>query len=281
MTAAEPEPKKSRAGRNLPAAIGVGVGLGVLIVGTLVLLPQGWYPVVAVAIAIASWEVNKRLRQGGFDIAFVPLVVGGQAIVWAGWPWGLPGILSAFMATVLVSMVVKLVGRGLSSAPVDYLRDLSITTFVIAWIPLLGAFGALLVLGDHGPARVATLIIVVVCSDVGGYAAGVLFGKHPMAPAISPKKSWEGLVGSMLLATVGAALSVRFLVDGAWWVGLVLGPGLVVVGTLGDLVESQVKRDLGIKDMGTLLPGHGGIMDRLDSLLPSAFVVWGVLTLAG
>ncbi|MFW0796348.1 phosphatidate cytidylyltransferase [Gordonia sp. CPCC 205515] len=270
--------KKSRAGRDLPAAIGVGLTLGIGIILTLLFAPKVWYGIVAVAFAIATWEVTKRLRDGGYQVALWPLLIGGQAVIWAGWPWGQTGVLTAFVATVLVCMVWMLLEQGINHAPENYLRNLAASVFVLAWLPLLASFGAYMVVQDHGAARVATLMVVVVCSDVGGYAAGVLFGKHPMAPAISPKKSWEGLVGSLLVGTAGAVGCVVFLLDSAWWVGVVLGPVLVVCATLGDLVESQVKRDLGIKDMGTLLPGHGGIMDRLDSLLPSAFIVWAVLT---
>ncbi|MDL9936261.1 phosphatidate cytidylyltransferase [Gordonia sp. ABSL1-1] len=262
----------------MPAAIGVGVSLGAAIIVILLFAPKVWFGLVAVALAIATWEVAKRLRAGGYDIALWPLLIGGQAIIWASWPWGQTGQLTAFTATVLVAMVWKLLAQGLSEAPKNYLRDLAITVLVLAWLPLLASFGTYLVVQDDGAARVATLMIVVVCSDVGGYAAGVLFGKHPMAPAISPKKSWEGMAGSLLVGGIGAVCSVHFLLGNHWWIGLILGPGLVICATLGDLVESQVKRDLGIKDMGTLLPGHGGIMDRLDSLLPSAFVVWAVLT---
>lgn len=270
--------KKSRAGRDLPAAIAVGGTLGISIIAILIFVPKVWYGLVAVAFAVATWEVIKRLRTGGYDVALWPLLIGGQAIIWASWPWGPTGALVAFVATALVSMVWKLLGQGIDKAPVNYLRDLAVTVFVLAWLPLLASFGAHLVVQDDGAARVATLMVVVVCSDVGGYAAGVMFGKHPMAPAISPKKSWEGMVGSLLVGTVGAVGCVVFLLESHWWIGIILGPVLVVCATLGDLVESQVKRDLGIKDMGTLLPGHGGIMDRLDSLLPSAFVVWVVLT---
>ncbi|MGW6033808.1 phosphatidate cytidylyltransferase [Gordonia terrae] len=270
--------KKSRAGRDLPAAIAVGGTLGISIIAILIFVPKVWYGLVAVAFAIATWEVVKRLRTGGYEVALWPLLIGGQAIIWASWPWGPTGALVAFVATVLVAMVWKLLGQGINNAPVNYLRDLAVTVFVLAWLPLLASSGAHLVVQDDGAARVATLMVVVVCSDVGGYAAGVLFGKHPMAPAISPKKSWEGMVGSLLVGTVGAVGCVVYLLGSHWWIGIILGPVLVVCATLGDLVESQVKRDLGIKDMGTLLPGHGGIMDRLDSLLPSAFVVWVVLT---
>ena len=156
---------------------------------------------------------------------------------------------------------------------------MSATIFLAAWIPLFGAFGALLIYPDDGWARVLSMLLAVVFSDIGGYTAGVLFGKHPMVPAISPKKSWEGFAGSLLCGTVAAVLAVTFLLERPPWVGIPLGIFLVITGTLGDLVESQVKRDLGIKDMGTLLPGHGGMMDRIDSILPSAAATWIVLTL--
>jgi phosphatidate cytidylyltransferase len=137
---------------------------------------------------------------------------------------------------------------------------------------------ALWVCGPVGPGRVLCLLFPVVFSDIGGYGVGVLFGKHPMAPAISPKKSWEGFGGSLVLGVAAAVFAVTVFLGRPWWVGLPLGLLLVITGVFGDLIESQVKRDLGIKDMGRLLPGHGGIMDRLDALLPSAVVTWVVLT---
>ncbi len=272
-------PTTSKAGRNLPAAIGVGVGLGAMLIAVLALVPMAWYGVVSIALGIATWEVSKRLRDGGFYIALWPLLVGGQAVIWSSWPWGIEASFVAFAVTVLVMMVWKLFAQGLSEAPQNYVRDLSLSVLVLAWLPMLASFATSMVTQDDGRYRVLTMIIVVVCSDVGGYAAGVLFGKHPMAPAISPKKSWEGFVGSLVVGSIGAVCCSLWLLDTHWWVGLALGPLMVIVATTGDLVESQVKRDLGIKDMGTLLPGHGGIMDRLDSLLPSALVTWAVLTL--
>lgn len=279
-TPAEGPPKKqSRAGRNLPAAIAVGVALGGSLIAILLFAPYVWVAVVAVAMAVATHEVVRRLRTGGFSIPVVPLLLGGQAIVWLTWPFGTAGALGAFGATVVLCLIWRLVSGGLSAAPTNYLRDVSVTVFLAAWIPLFGAFGALLIYPDDGAGRVFCLMLGVVASDVGGYAAGVLFGKHPMAPAISPKKSWEGLAGSLLLGIVVSVLSVEYLLDKPGWVGIPLGIMLVITGTLGDLVESQVKRDLGIKDMGTLLPGHGGLMDRIDSVLPSAVATWVVLTL--
>ncbi|MGD9620514.1 MAG: phosphatidate cytidylyltransferase [Mycolicibacterium sp.] len=275
----EPTTKASRAGRNLPAAIFVGVALGAMLVATLLFAPRVWVAVVAVAMAVATHEVVRRLREAGFSIPLIPLLVGGQAMVWLTWPFGAAGALGAFGGTVLVCMVWRLVSGGLNSAPQNYLRDMSTTVLLAAWVPLFGSFGALLIYPDDGAGRVFCLMLIVAGSDIGGYTAGVLFGKHPMAPAISPKKSWEGLTGSLVLGTAVAVLAVHFLTDNPAWIGVPLGLMLVITATLGDLVESQVKRDLGIKDMGTLLPGHGGLMDRLDSVLPSAVATWIVLSL--
>jgi len=271
--------KTSRAGRNLPAAIAVSLVLGGLVIGTLIFAPRGWVLMVAVAMAVATHEVVRRLRDGGYVIPLIPLIVGGQAMVWLTWPFGAAGALGAFGATVLVCLTWRLFGEGLRSQPVNYLRDASATVFLAAWIPLCGAFAALLVYPPDGYARVFALMLGVVFSDIGGYAAGVLFGKHRMVPAISPKKSWEGLAGSLVCGTTAAVLAVAFLMDKPAWVGVPLGLMLVTTATLGDLVESQVKRDLGIKDMGTLLPGHGGLMDRIDGALPSAVATWIVLSL--
>jgi phosphatidate cytidylyltransferase len=271
--------KASRAGRNLPAAIAVGAVLGFGVIAILVFAPRGWIAVVAVAMAVATHEVVRRLREAGYSIPIIPLLVGGQAIVWLTWPFGPAGAFGGFGATVVVCMIWRLLSGGLRDAPVNYLRDVSATVFLTAWIPLFGAFGALLVYPDDGRWRVLCLMLGVVFSDIGGYTAGVLFGKHPMVPAISPKKSWEGFTGSLICGTAASVLAVNYLLDKPAWVGVPLGLMLVITGTLGDLIESQVKRDLGIKDMGTLLPGHGGLMDRLDSVLPSAVATWIVLTL--
>ncbi len=275
----DPQKKASRAGRNLPAALAVGFGLGGSLIAILLLAPKVWVAVVAIAVAVATHEVVRRLREAGYSIPLVPLLLGGQAMVWLTWPFGAAGALAAFGGTVVVCMIWRLVSGGLSDAPQNYLRDMSTTVFLATWVPLFASFGVLLIYPEDGAGRVFCLMLGVVASDTGGYIAGVLFGKHPLAPAISPKKSWEGLAGSVILGVVVSSLAVQFLTDNPWWVGVPLGLMLVLTGTLGDLVESQVKRDLGIKDMGTLLPGHGGLMDRLDSILPSAVATWIVLSL--
>ncbi|MGZ5364493.1 MAG: phosphatidate cytidylyltransferase [Mycobacterium sp.] len=275
----EPPKKTPRAGRDLPAAIGVGVVLGAIAIGVLLFAPIGWLPMLAVAIPIATYEVVRRLGEAGYALPVIPLLVGGQAMIWLSWPYGVAGTLGAYGGTVVVCMVWRLVGQGLREQPVNYLRDISATVLLATWVPLFASFSALLIFQEDGGIRTFTVIVTVVFADIGGYVAGVLFGKHLMAPAISPKKSWEGLGGSLLFGVVAAVLSVVFLLDKPWWVGIPLGLMLVITGVLGDLVESQVKRDLGIKDMGTLLPGHGGVMDRIDAMLPSAVAGWIVLTL--
>ena len=275
----EPPNKTSRAGRNLPAAIGVGVLLGAMAIGILLFAPKGWLPVLAVAMPIATHEVVRRLREAGYALPLIPLLVGGQAMIWLTWPYGPAGLLGAYGGTIVVCMVWRLFGQGLREQPVNYLRDISATVLLATWVPLFASFTALLIFQDHGGIRTFTVIVTVVFADIGGYVAGVLFGKHLMVPAISPKKSWEGLGGSLLFGITASVLTVAFLLDKPAWVGVPLGLMLVITGVLGDLVESQVKRDLGIKDMGTLLPGHGGIMDRIDAMLPSAVAGWIVLTL--
>jgi phosphatidate cytidylyltransferase len=275
----EPTEKASRAGRNLPAAIGVGVALGAIAIVILNFAPKGWLAVLAVAMPIATHEVVRRLREAGYAIPVIPLLIGGQAMIWLTWPYGPAGLLGAYGGTIVVCMVWRLVGHGLREQPVNYLRDISATVLIATWVPLFASFTALLIFQDDGGIRTFTVIVTVVFADIGGYVAGVLFGKHLMVPAISPKKSWEGLGGSLLFGITASVLTVAFLLDKPAWVGVPLGLMLVITGVLGDLVESQVKRDLGIKDMGTLLPGHGGLMDRIDAMLPSAVAGWIVLTL--
>ncbi|GAB1813270.1 phosphatidate cytidylyltransferase [Mycobacterium sp. MUNTM1] len=286
-TIQQPAKKTSRAGRDLRAAIAVGAGIGGVLVVTLVFAPRFWVPIVALAIVVATHEVVRRLREAGYVIPVVPLLAGGQLTVWLTWPFHAAGALAGFGVTVVVCNVWRLFMQDNSKRPepfagspsANYLRDASATVFLAAWVPLFASFGVLLVYPHDGAGRVFCLMITVVASDTGGYAVGALLGKHPMVPAISPKKSWEGFAGSLVFGITAATLTATFLAGKPWWIGALLGVILVLTGTLGDLVESQVKRDLGIKDMGRLLPGHGGLMDRLDGVLPSAVAAWTVLTL--
>ncbi|HEU4947416.1 MAG TPA: phosphatidate cytidylyltransferase [Kribbella sp.] len=268
-------PAPSRAGRNLPAAIAVGVALGAVILGSLFWEKFLFIFVVLAAVLVAVDEMIRALRIGGASIPRIPLFAGTTAMMVAAYFGGPLALLVALALTVLVTIFWRM-----RSGSTGFVRDASAGVFLIGYVPMLAGFAILLVQPeDDGPQRVVTFFLVTIASDVGGYAVGVLFGKHPMAPRISPKKSWEGFAGSTL-ACIGAAIaSVVWLLDGQWWIGVVLGVVAVLTATLGDLSESMIKRDLGIKDMSHLLPGHGGVMDRLDSLLATAPAAWLVLHL--
>jgi phosphatidate cytidylyltransferase len=271
--AAPAEP--SRAGRNVPVSIAVGVAMGAAVLVSLLTVRHIFVGLVAVAVAIGTYELAGALKRAAdIRITLPTVLVGGQAMVWLSWPFERGGLLAAFVLTVLASMVWRFRG-GIDG----YVRDLGASVLAAAYVPLLASFAAMLVLPEDGVARVLCFLILVVASDTGGFVAGVSFGKHPMSKVISPRKSWEGFAGSMIAGIAAGVLSVTLLLDGQWWHGALFGVALVCTATVGDLVESLIKRDLRIKDMGTLLPGHGGLMDRLDSLLPSAVVSWLLLSL--
>jgi phosphatidate cytidylyltransferase len=267
-------PAGGRAGRNLGQAIGVGLSLGGLILLSLLVWRPAFLAVVTAAVLVGVVELTRALQAGRFRPPLVPLLVGSLAMEALAWSRGETGLVIGFLLTALAVVVWRL-GHG----PAGYLRDASAGVLVALYVPLLAGFAVLLLAADDGATRVLAFIATVVASDVGGYTAGVLFGKHPMAPTISPKKSWEGMAGSVLGCMLVATPIVVFALDGPWWGGLLYGAAIAVSATIGDLGESLIKRSLGIKDMGNLLPGHGGLMDRLDSLLPSAAVAYLLLSL--
>nr|WP_240969139.1 phosphatidate cytidylyltransferase [Streptomyces sp. HNM0575] len=262
---------KKRAGRDLRAAIGVGVGLGVVILASLFFYKPVFLGVIVVAVVVGLWELTSRLTERKeIQAPLVPLAVGGAAMVIAGYLRGPEGAWVVMALTVLAVLAWRM-----TEAPDDYLRDVTAAVFAAFYVPFLATFVALMLAAGDGPWRVLTFLLLTVVSDTGAYAVGWRFGKHKLAPSISPGKTREGLGGAVAFSMGAGALCMQFLIDGgSWWQGLLLGFAVAVTATLGDLGESMMKRDLGIKDMGSLLPGHGGIMDRLDSLLPTAPVVW-------
>lgn len=275
-----PKPKNS-AGRNLPVAIGVGIGLGALVIFAMWAGQLAWYIVVAAAVAVAMWEVLTRLREHSYHLPRTLMILGGQAMVWSSWPLETKGLMAVYVISVLALMFGRLFHNGRHRPPINYLRDTSVGVFVLTWIPMFGSFAAMLSATSQGAATILVFMLCVVASDTGGYITGVMFGSHPMAPAVSPKKSWEGFAGSIVFGMVTGALSIHFLLEREAWVGAIMGLGLVVCASLGDLVESQFKRELGIKDMSNILPGHGGLMDRLDGMLPAAMVTWVAIYFLG
>ncbi|MEV4769785.1 phosphatidate cytidylyltransferase [Micromonospora humida] len=270
------QPSTGRAGRNLPAAIGVGLGLGALVLVPLFFFLPGFLAVLAGAIGVGIWEMARAVRRSGAHPPLVPLLAGGVLTIGLAWFAGPDALSLGLLVTVLGTMIWRL-GDG----PAGFQRDITAATLIAVYVPFLGGFAAMLAAapGD-GPLRVLVTVAGVVLSDTGGYAAGANFGKHPMAPRISPKKSWEGFAGSVVAAAVGSALLIWLLFDVAPWWGALFGVAVSVAAVLGDLAESMIKRDLGVKDMSSLLPGHGGLMDRLDSILfavPTAYLLLAVL----
>jgi phosphatidate cytidylyltransferase len=267
---------RKRAGRDLRAAIGVGVGLGAVIVLTLFVVKAAFVGVVVLGVVVGLWELTSRLAERKeIRVPLIPLAAGGAAMVVAGYLRGAEGAWIAMALTALAVLVWRM-----AADPDGYLRDVTAGLFALFYVPFLATFVVMLLAAHDGPWRVFTFLLLTVVSDTGAYAVGWRFGRTKLAPRISPGKTREGLAGAISFAMVAGALAVHFLIDdGTWWQGAILGLAVAASATLGDLGESMIKRDLGIKDMGTLLPGHGGIMDRLDSLLPTAPVVWMLLGL--
>jgi phosphatidate cytidylyltransferase len=263
----------TRTGRNLPAAAAVGVLLGALAIVTLFTLKVTFLVLVALAVGVAMWEISRAFAVRDIAVPLIPAGAAGAAMValayWSG--------VQATLAAIVISVIVLIAWR-LPSGADGYVRDVTASVFVLAYLPLPAVFVALMLAFPDGPRRVVIFVALAVCSDVGGYFAGILLGKHPMAPRISPRKTWEGLAGSLLLGLIGGAILLVTLLHGHWWQGAILGIAAVAAAVLGDLAESMIKRDLDIKDMGHILPGHGGVMERIDSLLIVAPVAWLLLT---
>jgi phosphatidate cytidylyltransferase len=268
------EPRPTRTGRNLPAAIAVGVLLGGLGLLTLFTVKATFLLYVGIIVALALWELSHALGTRGIHMPLIPIAASGIAMVtlayWTQTRWAL---------AALALGGIGVFAWRLPGGADGYVRDVTAGMFALLYLPLAAVFVALMLAEPDGSRRALIFLVLTVCSDTGGYLAGILLGKHPMAPAISPKKTWEGLAGSIVLCLAAGAIMVPDLLDGRLWQGLLLGLAAVGAATLGDLAESMIKRDLAIKDMGHLLPGHGGIMDRLDSLLVMAPVIWLLLAL--
>lgn len=277
---------EARTGRNLPLAIVIGLALGGSMLLSLILVKALFMIVAAVLIGFTAFELASALRFSGRSVPRVPTVIAAVAIVPCSFYYGANGRWFAFlggMALVALWTLVaaRWVNSGADGARGSLLADLGAGVFIQAYVAFLGSFAVLLTAQPGGEWWTLAFLLLVISTDTGAYASGLAFGKHPMAPRISPKKTWEGFAGGVVLAlTVGAFLAV-FMIHEPVWVGLLFGAAIVASATLGDLAESLIKRDLGIKDISTWLPGHGGFLDRLDSVLPSAAVAYGIFTFFG
>ncbi len=264
------KPKRSGSGRNLPAAVAVGVVLVAIVLASLYLQLWIFMVVIVAAIVIGTAELADALRVKDIRLTRTPLLVSAVLLPALAWFWGPDHLLMGYGLMFLVLLVWRLLRYGVD----DFVRDSTASAFILSYAPLMGGFAALIAASPDGADRVLTFIVLSFVSDIGGFATGVKFGKHPMAPGISPKKSWEGFAGSVAFQVVAGIIMFTALLESDWWKGAIVGAVMTVTATLGDFIESAIKRDIGIKDMSNLLPGHGGLMDRLDSIIPNTVVAY-------
>lgn len=267
---AEDESKDyGKAGRNLPAAIGVGVLLGGSVLASLIFYPPSFVLVVLVGVSLAMWELAEALSRSGAHVSRVPVIVASVCMVVAMYLGGREALWVAFTAGAGAVLLFALLERRTGNT----VKDVCLSLFALTYVGLMASLVVYLLTLPDGNLLVICFLALVVGSDIGGYIAGVLLGRHPIAPSISPKKSWEGFAGSALLSTAVGVAMAAWAFDAPLWTGIALGVMVPAFATVGDFSESMIKRDLELKDMGSLLPGHGGIMDRLDSILPTAPIV--------
>ena len=263
------EPDYGRAGRNLPVAIAVGLGLFATVIASLFIDTRFFAILGAFGMMLAARELGRTLVVGLSERMSILLQILSPAIIVGAAIGGPVGLLGTFVASSLLVLAVRLL-----DGQEAYVHHVTRSIYALAYAPLLAGFAVLLSTQENGAWKVLAFILLTAGTDLGGYAAGAIFGKHPMAPNISPNKSWEGFAGALILQLiVGVALWV-YVFEQPWWQGAIVGFVMMLTATIGDLVESMIKRDVGIKDMGGLLPGHGGVMDRLDSLVVNAFMAW-------
>ena len=264
-----------RTGRNLLAATAVGLVLGGAAVATLLTVKATFLIYMGAALLVALHELDTALRTRDIKIPVIPVALGGAAMVACAY-WAAGGAVAAAFALTLIAILIWRMFGGTKG----YVSDITAAVFTAAYLGLLGSTVSAMLAEHQGGRRVLAFIIITICSDIGGYFAGITLGRsgaHKLAPAISPKKTWEGLAGSVVACVAAGAILLPVALHGYWWQGVVVGAAAVTAAVFGDLAESMIKRDLDIKDMGSLLPGHGGILDRIDSLLVCAPVVWLLL----
>lgn len=276
-TPTEPAPPKGRVrtGRNLFAAIWVGLALGGVALVTLLTVKATFLIFMGGALLVGLDELAAALRTRDIKVPVIPVALGGAAMVTCAYFAAGGAVMAAFALTLVAVLAWRLFGGTKS-----YVADVSAAVFAAAYLGLLGATVSAMLAAHDGGRRVLAFIIVTICTDIGGYFFGITLGRsgaHKLAPAISPKKTWEGLAGSAVASIAAGTIVVPVALHGYWWQGTVVGVAAVAAAVLGDLAESMIKRDLDVKDMGSLLPGHGGVLDRIDSLLVCAPVVWLLL----
>lgn len=265
-----------KAGRKLLPSIAVGLTLLGLVIASLAFQRVLFLPLAIAAIIRGVWELGQALDRANIEISVPTISFCAVAIMTSAWVKDVTGLAVATAISIPFLLI-----SGLPKGHHNFVKNATATVFATIYLPFLAGFLIVLAKPDDGLARVMTFVIVVGCNDTFGYIFGVLLGKHKLAPAISPKKTWEGLIGSLIFSILGGGLMLSLLFEKHWLVGAAIGVAAVFTATCGDLIESAIKRDLDLKDMGAILPGHGGMLDRLDSVLLSAPIIWAILTLVG
>jgi phosphatidate cytidylyltransferase len=270
-------------GRSLSKSVAVGLLLAAIFLSSLLVYKELFIVFLSISTAIGAWELSTALREKKWYVPRVPAVVGSVLIMPTTY-FGGPAIQwLASIAIVAALIVWRTVHLLFERRKANFqtlkrtVRDFGAAAFLVIYLPLTLSFGMLLLRQDDGQWWVLAFVTTVALIDSAGYLFGRIFGKNKLAPGVSPKKTWEGLAASIVIGTISAVSFTVFVLGGAWWVGIVLAAALILAAVFGDLAESLIKRDLGIKDMSTWLPGHGGMMDRLDSMLPSSLMTYLVM----
>ena len=263
-----------KAGRKLLPSIAVSLLLLGLIFGTINTAPILFFAFIWIVLMIGIRELTAAYGKGGIDLPDYVLMIAATVLLVATWNGNTQGLAVSTGLTIPILMFTLLL-----ISQKDFIKRSTSAVFITFYLAVLGGFILLLANHENGATRIFALVALIACNDTFAYIAGVLIGKHKLAPSISPKKSWEGLIGGAIAAVIGGSFIFNSLFETAWFVGALIGLMTVVTATCGDLIESAIKRDLAIKDMSNLLPGHGGIMDRLDSALFTAPAVWFAIEL--
>ncbi len=282
---------EAKGGRSLSQSIIFGLLLAFLFLASVLVIKELFIALIAVAVAIGAWELATALRQKNWHVPRVPVTIGSLIVMpltyWGGERAQWMGVLAIVGALVLWRSIELLIKRGtLKRTFSEAFRDFSASAFVVIYLPLTMSFAALLFREPahdgfvEGKYWIITFVTTVILIDSSAYLFGRKLGKHPMLPKVSPKKSWEGFAISALFGLASSILQTVWLLQLPWWFGVVIAAVILMSAVLGDFAESLIKRDLGVKDMSSLIPGHGGMMDRLDSMLPAALSSYLLMALS-
>jgi phosphatidate cytidylyltransferase len=266
--------RERRAGRNLPLAVGTGLLLGGLLIATLVLSRPAFVLFLLGIVTLALLELLAVLRARATRPARPVVLAMGALLVIGAYLEGPAALSFGLLVTILAAFGWYLVDRGRT----EVTRNVAATVFATVYVPFMAAHLALVVgRADHYVGAVIGYAVLVVLYDTAAYATGATIGRRPIAPQVSPNKSWEGALGASIACLLAGAFLLPLWEPWTLASGLVLAVATCVVAPLGDLSESMLKRDLAVKDMGSILPGHGGMLDRVDALLFMAPVLYYVL----